>query len=66
MVTGEAEKKWEKAKSAVDKSKYPDDDAYWKLVTTVFKKMMHEELSPGTFMSFDEFVKTRQNLPKGV
>lgn len=56
MSTDAAEKKWEEAKKAVDKSKYPDDDSYYAVVTSVFKKMMHEETVPGTVLNFDEFL----------
>lgn len=30
---------WDKAKDAVDKKDYPDDDSYWAVVTTVYKDM---------------------------
>jgi len=38
IKTKKDEEIWAKAKKAVDKSKYPED-VYWKIVTTVFKKM---------------------------
>ncbi len=56
MSIGEAEKKWEEAKEAVDKSKYTDDNAYYAVVTTVFKKMMHERLIPGAILNFEDYV----------
>lgn len=56
MSVSDAEKKWEEAKNSVDKSKYSDDNAYYAVVTTVFKKMMHENLVPGTILNFDEFI----------
>jgi hypothetical protein len=56
MSTAEAEKKWEEAKKAVDKSKYSDDNSYYAVVTTVFKKMMGESLVPGAILNFDEFI----------
>ena len=56
MSIDAAEKKWEEAKKAVDKSKYPDDDAYYAVVTTVFKKMMHENIVPGSILNFNEFI----------
>lgn len=56
MSIDAAEKKWEEAKKAVDKSKYPDDNAYYAVVTTVFKKMMHENIVSGTILNFDEFI----------
>src|SRR5574343_650007 len=72
MPVSDAEKKWEEAKKAVDKSKYPEDDAYYAVVTKVFKNMMHENIVPETILSFDKFIdeifvfsnsKTNDNLP---
>ena len=45
MSVSDAEAKWEKAKKAVDKSKYPENDAYYAVVTKIFKNMMHEIMS---------------------
>lgn len=56
MSVSDAEAKWEEAKKAVDKSKYPEDDSYYAVVTTVFKKMMGENIIPGTLLNFDEFI----------
>lgn len=56
MAIDAAEKKWEEAKAAVSKEKYPDNDTYWKIVTSVFKKMMHEDMIPGTILNFDDFI----------
>lgn len=56
MSVDDAESKWEKAKKAVDKSKYPEDDAYYAVVTTVFKKMMGETSVPGSILNFDEYI----------
>lgn len=56
MSVSDAEAKWEKAKKAVDKSKYPEDDAYYAVVTKIFKNMMHEELPVGTILNFDKFI----------
>lgn len=72
MPVSDAEKKWEEAKKAVDKSKYPEDDAYYAVVTKIFKNMMHENIVPETILSFDKFIdeifvfsnsKTNDNLP---
>lgn len=52
MSVDTAEKKWDKAKAAVKKEDYDTEDAYWAVVTTVFKKMMGEEQS---ILSFREF-----------
>ena len=30
---------WNKAKNAVDRSRYKTEDAYWAVVTSVYKKM---------------------------
>lgn len=61
MSVADAEKKWERAKAAVDKSKYPDDNAYWKIVTSVFKKMMHESylLSFGEWSICENIIYTK-------
>ena len=53
MSVAEAEKKWEEAKSNVDKSKYPDDNAYYAVITKVFKSMMGETM----VLSFNEWYK---------
>lgn len=43
VSTEAAEKKWEEAKKAA--AKYKDKDSYYAVVTSIFKKMMGEELS---------------------
>jgi hypothetical protein len=55
MSVNAAEKKWQKAKDAVSKDKYPGD-SYYAVTTHVFKKMMHE--SP-KILSFKDFINER-------
>ena len=59
ISVSDAEKKWENAKNSVDKSKYDDEDSYWSVVTTVFKKMMGEESNIGVILNFDDFLLER-------
>ena len=56
MSIADAEAKWSDAKKAVDKSKYNDDDTYWKVVMTVFKKMVGENYTPGTILNFENYI----------
>lgn len=63
MSISSAEEKWQDAKSAVDKKNY-DDETYWKVVTSVFKKMMGESqtMETPTFKSFEQYLgETRES-----
>lgn len=46
------EEKWKRAKSLVDPKKYPKDEQFYAVATTIFKKMIGEQI-----MSFDEYCK---------
>jgi hypothetical protein len=52
------EAEWEKAKKTVDRSKYDDDNRYYAVVTTVFKKMVGES----NILSFEEFTQTHPEV----
>jgi hypothetical protein len=58
MSVDAAEEKWHKAKAAVDKSKYDDDDTYYAVVTTVFKKMIGEDktMELPTIKFFEQYI----------
>ena len=44
ISTAAAEGHWDRAKKAAAKYKKQGDEHYWRVVTTVFKKMVGEEL----------------------
>jgi predicted transglutaminase-like protease len=54
----EIEAEWEKAKKSVNRSKYDDDDQYYAVVTTVFKKMIGES----RILSFEEFTQSQPEI----
>ena len=59
MSIEEAEAKWDKAKDSVDRVKYSDDSSYYAVVTSVFKKMMREEIIPDTVLTFQQYLDER-------
>jgi hypothetical protein len=69
MSVDAAEKKWQEAKSSVDKTKYDTDNSYFAVVTTVFKKMMGENTMFETLEikeipiihCFEQYIDERQN-----
>lgn len=40
------EKYWDKAKALVDKKKYPEESAYYAVLTKVFENLTHFKRSP--------------------
>jgi hypothetical protein len=47
------ESKWARAKSKVDKSNY-SDSAYYAIVTTIFKRMIGEDIG---ILSFEDYIR---------